>query len=184
MTDQIQAPTGLNRRTLVKAAAWSAPALSVAVASPAMAASVVTELDVVIDQANCTLAGLATSPRFVIRAVNGEIPAGTVFELTPGAGLSVGVNLDLNGLGADFQVLNNGDTITLLLDEAIPQGGSLDVPFLTNTIQVGVNRNARLSLVSLPAGYEDSNSGNNTIRLSWTGIRVAFVSLFSCSHSR
>lgn len=184
MVDHVKTPSGLNRRTLVKTAAWSAPALSVAVASPAMAASPVAELDVQINQRNCQIAGLRAAPFFTIDAVNGDIPAGTVFELVAGNGLSVGADLDLSGLGVDFNVLTSGDTVTLVLEQAIPQGGSREVRFLKSTVQAGVNANARLSLVSLPAGYQDSDSGNDTLRLSWSGITVLGLSLFSCSSSR
>lgn len=184
MADHIQAPSGVNRRTLVKTAAWSAPALSVAVASPAMAASAIAELDVEISHTNCQLAGLRTPPRFDIKAVNGDIPAGTVFELSLGSGLSVGADLDLSGVEVDFEVLVSGNTVTLVLEEAIPQGGSLQVPFLKSTVQVGVNSNARLTLVSLPSGYQDSAPANDTLRLSWSGITLLGVSLFSCSSNR
>lgn len=87
---------GPSRRQIAKGAAWAVPAVTVAAAAPALAASpnpVCTGTDITLGVANCRLVGLV-SPEATFTITAGpdcRIPAGTPVSLTGGALASIGV---------------------------------------------------------------------------------------------
>jgi hypothetical protein len=150
----------LSRRTLAKTAAWSVPVVAVAMATPAAAASNAT-VDIVVSKSCATVGLLGTFPEFTISAAAGNIPAGTTFTL---AGPSL-ANVSLTSTAATVGVLV-GTNRTITIGAATP---SATVKF-TAALGAFVATNFTLSLASLPAGYTESNAGNNSATARLTGL--------------
>ncbi len=176
----------IDRRTIVKGAAWSTPVLAAAMATPAFAATPdPTVIDLEISRQRCTVVGLIDRPYFGVRnAGNVAIPAGTTLRLTSGNGFGFDLSLPLlsDSPGFDIAILENNEGAEFTLTEPLARGASTRVNFLPfRTLDIGLNRNATLELVSLPEGYVDENESNNSTRMSWSGVNLLGVSVYSCS---
>ncbi|WP_437582537.1 hypothetical protein ACSAGD_09755 [Paramicrobacterium sp. CJ85] len=119
-----QKPAGLNRRTMVTAAAWSVPVIATAVATPAASASTTNE-NVSISSScyGINIMGFGQSfPQFHITAEGAPIEVGSTFILN-GGGLG---NLTFGGYG-DFLEINvlSGKSAQITVRKPIPAGESL-----------------------------------------------------------
>ncbi|NQX04633.1 hypothetical protein HQQ82_07440 [Rathayibacter sp. VKM Ac-2856] len=150
----------LSRRSLAKTAAWSVPVVAVAMATPAAAASNAT-VDIVVSRTCRTLTLGNAVPRFTVSAVSGDIPAGTTFTLTSPRLADVGVS----ATGATVGVLVN-NTITFTIATATPSA----IIDITGVLGVFALAEFRLSLASVPAGYTETNAGNNSSAANLTGV--------------
>ena len=86
MEKEIETPadSGLSRRSVINAAAWSATILALSVAAPLAAATNVPEWDLGIEVLNCspiTAALGGDGVGFRVRAVSGDVPQGTVLNI-------------------------------------------------------------------------------------------------------
>ncbi len=95
-----EAPQGTSRRTVMMAAAWAAPVVALAAAAPMAAASVdppaATNTQITIDQNNAVGEwGLVQVKGRTVEGgfpVDGALPAGTYFTLTPSAGATITIS--------------------------------------------------------------------------------------------
>ena len=114
------------RRTIVKSAAWSLPAVAAAVATPLATASIPTADQNVIISSSCVgfnILGIGQSfPQFTITAVGAPIKAGSTFTLS-GQGFANLTFADTTGLGF-FNFFGNGTGATFTLSRDIPAGES------------------------------------------------------------
>lgn len=171
----------VNRRTVTTAAAWTVPAVAVAVAAPAHAASPVTPAwDVTVtgfatNGADVSLLGgglvntvlnflgiSAATFGYTITASAGVVPAGTAFTLTTG-GLVNASLLDNQLIGLTVVGISN-QTVTITLDADLPTGSSVTVNLLGNALlNVGVLSTSTLTLAgndSPAPGVEGKDSAS------------------------
>ncbi|MCJ1702983.1 MULTISPECIES: hypothetical protein [unclassified Rathayibacter] len=153
----------LSRRSLAKTAAWSVPVVAVAIATPAAAASNAT-VDIVVSRACRTLTLGGSVPRFTVSAVTGNIPAGTTFTLSSPRL----ANVSVSAAGATVGVLVN-NTITFTIATATPSA----IIDITGVLGVFAVAEFRLSLASVPAGFTETNTGNNTAAANLTGLSAS-----------
>lgn len=113
-------PSGVSRRTVVKGAAWTVPAVAVASAVPAQAASP-TGNNLAVSVSDCSLVTIRVggeNPGFTYTVTEGTIPAGTQITITSGGTVALsagnfvfdGLQLNLLGLGngvATFETLQD-----------------------------------------------------------------------------
>ncbi|AZZ52708.1 hypothetical protein [Rathayibacter festucae] len=154
----------ISRRNLAKTAAWSVPVVAVAIATPAAAASNAT-VDIVVSRTCRTLTLGNAVPRFTVSAVTGDIPVGTTFTLSSPRLANVGVSAS----GASVGVLVN-NTVTFTITTATPSA----IIDITGVLGVFALAEFRLSLASVPAGYTETNTGNNTAAANLTGAAAVF----------
>jgi len=116
------APSHVSRRLIVKGAAWSVPAVAVASAVPAFAAS--TDQNLRVTATNCSLVTLRIlsnqMPGFTYEVTEGTVPAGTQIQITSGgvATLSSGNfqfdgGLELLGIGSNVATFETQQDYTL-----------------------------------------------------------------------
>ncbi|MDQ0644585.1 hypothetical protein [Microbacterium murale] len=178
---------GFSRRTVVKGAAWSVPVIAAAVATPLAAASVTPtwngtvtgncagdyDISVLTGIVGAGLVGVVQTAlgvlglepnatrEFTITATTGDIPAGTVYELTdPNALLTVGGLESVIGAGVAGIASTTGGFV-LTLAAPIPQGTSVTVDVYRALVNVGV-----LSSFTLTQTTADAVPGDNTSTLS------------------
>jgi hypothetical protein len=137
-------------------------------ATPAAAASNAT-VDIVVSRACRTLTVGGVVPRFTVSAATGDIPAGTTFTLTSPRLANVGVS----ATGATVGVLVN-NTITFTIATATPSA----IIDITGVLGLFAAAEFRLSLASVPAGYTETNTGNNTAATNLTGLSAFPVTGF------
>lgn len=184
MTEELEnAQGGVQRRTVVKGAAWSVPVVAAAVSVPMTAAT--PTFDVNVASVRCNLAGLTNPPYFTIQAQTGTIPAGSVFELKVDQGL-LGVGIFNNSPQAGFSWVDIGlfdgvRTYQITTDRDITPSTPLDVRYLPSSgVGAFINSVATLDYVSSPSGVE-GGPGSNGQRQSVSYAQVFGVYLFSCS---
>ncbi|MFE6995708.1 hypothetical protein ACFVAE_07095 [Microbacterium sp. NPDC057659] len=177
---------GIDRRTIVKGAAWSLPVVAVAVATPFASASAAPfnatvtgncsgnyDLSVLTSIVGPALVGtvqtalglLGFQPnatrRFTVTATSGTIPAGTSYTLTdPNALLTVSGLQNVIGAGVASVVSTTGGfVITTSAD--IAQGGSFTVDVYRALVNVGA-----LSSFTLTQNVSDSDNADNSDTVS------------------
>ncbi|MHA7125198.1 hypothetical protein ACRTEC_02220 [Janibacter indicus] len=132
---------GPSRRQIAKGAAWAVPAVTVAAAAPALAASpnpVCTGNDITLGVVNCNLIGLLSpEASFTITAgPDCSIPAGTPVSLTGGALAAIGLaelvelNVDVLSFGSDIS--------TATLENEIPAGQTVPVRVFPAGLNINV----------------------------------------------
>lgn len=191
MTDEMNvADRQVARRTVVKGAAWSVPAIAAAVAMPlAAAATNVTTFDVRVQREKCTLAGIglgdAQKPNFTIYADAGVVPAGSVFELVVANGLvNLGLFQDDPNAGYDFidlGLIGGRRSYRITTTRDIDSTTPLRVDYLPDAFAaVFAGSNAQLSYISSPSGTE-AGPGKNVDTMSVSGINLLGLRVYSCS---
>lgn len=191
MTDEMNvAGRQVARRTVVKGAAWSVPAIAAAVAMPlAAAATNVTTFDVRVQREKCTLVGAsitnAQKPNFTIYADAGVIPAGSVFNLTVATGLlNLALFQDDPNAGydiLDLGLIGGGKTYQITTTRAIDASTPLRVDYLPDAfIAAFAGSNASLTYVSSPSGTE-AGPGKNADTMSVSGLNILGIRVYSCS---
>lgn len=180
------APRSIDRRTIVKGAAWSVPAIAAAVAMPMAAASETATFDVRVQRERCTFIGVrGQKPNFTIYADAGTIPTGSVFELKVSNGLfNLGLFQDDPNAGyavLDLGLIGQNRTYQITTTRDITSGTPLTVDYLPDALLgVFAGQNASLSYVSSPSGTE-SGPGKNADTMSVSGVEALFVVVYSCS---
>lgn len=131
---------GPSRRSIAKGAAWAVPAVSVAAAAPALAASTTacTGTDITLGVENCSLVSLLSPEAYftITAGADCSIPAGTPVSLTGGALASVGLAalVDLN-----VGVLTFGSDIgSATLTEEVPAGQTVVVRVFPAGLNINV----------------------------------------------
>jgi hypothetical protein len=129
----------IERRRVVKGAAWAAPVVAAAVAAPRAAASQ-GFWDVGVT-GTCTtgLLGILGQPqlKFTITAVQGTVPAGTSFTLTSNSLITVSALLASPGSLVTISVLS-GSSALVTLNSPLVQGSSVTLDLLGQLITVGL----------------------------------------------
>ncbi|HWU32483.1 MAG TPA: hypothetical protein VN108_06395 [Marmoricola sp.] len=168
--------SGIQRRTLVKGAAWSLPVIALATAVPAHAASIVTaKYDVGISVANCNALQIGGAPQFVIQNFGPEsVPAGKQVRITfsglPGISLN---DFALSGFAGS--AILAGSTLTATLPELAPGGKATITP---GGALVGVQAATFMSAQLLD--NKDSNSANDAIAYGYFGVQILGGGLGFC----
>lgn len=148
-------PSGTSRRTVLRTAAWTAPAITVAATVPAFAGSPGTDLGNFSLNGSCGVLG-AISPGFTLTAGADEaIPAGTIISIVNTGVVSLTAVPIVNTSGTtnmpglvNVDVLANG-SFTVTLAQALPAGATLRIGWLL-AVNVLAAKNAS---VTLPTGY-------------------------------
>jgi hypothetical protein len=152
----IDAEKGLDRRTVMKGAAWSVPVIALAVATPAHAASIV-DVGAFALRGTCGTLGLL-GPGFTLQAgPTTPLPVGTTVIITGNGVANIGV-FSVTGGTATVNVLSNTSR-QITLTAALPAGAT--IAFRTTlSISVAFQLNA---VATLPTGYSGTGaktSGN------------------------
>lgn len=129
----------VERRMVVKGAAWAAPVVAAAVAAPRAAASQ-GFWDVGVTGACTTgLLGILGQPqlKFTITAVQGTVPAGTGFTLTSNSLITVSALLASPGSLLSISVLS-GTSALITLNSPLVQGSSVTLDLMGQLITVGL----------------------------------------------
>ncbi|MEA9987082.1 MULTISPECIES: hypothetical protein [Subtercola] len=150
-TSAVEKDTLVNRRSLVKAAAWSVPVISLAIASPAMAASGNTEVGAFHLDGTCGVLGVL-GPGFTLTAGSAPLPIGTVVTITGSGIANIGVFTPAPVI-ASVAVLS-GTSRQITLTAALPAGATLALR-TTLSISVAFALNAS---AALPSGYIGTGS--------------------------
>lgn len=159
MTPPTAEPT-LTRRTVVKGAAWAAPAIALAIAAPAASASTV---DIGAFTLNGTCGILGTlGPGFTLTAGSAPIPAGTTISITGSGVANIGV-FSVTGGTATVSVLS-GTSRLVTLTADLPAGQTME---LRTTLSISVAFTLS-GTVTLPTDYvgtgsKPSGSVNSTL---------------------
>ncbi|OJU40410.1 MAG: hypothetical protein BGN97_11245 [Microbacterium sp. 69-10] len=189
--ENTKAPRQIERRTILKGAAWSAPVIAAAVAAPAYAASGQT-FDVRVQRESCVLASVTVNkkPYFNIYADSGTIPAGSVFQLTVTNGL-VNLGLFQSDPNAGYNVVDLGilsgkRVYQITTAQDITPTTPMRVDYLPDSFaSVFAGQNAQLTYVSSPSGTE-SGPGRNSDTMSVSGVALTIpflgtIRAYSCS---
>ncbi|WP_309080396.1 hypothetical protein [Zhihengliuella sp.] len=187
MSNEEFTTSGLSRRSVTKAAAWSMPVIAAAVAAPMASASPATTFDVTV--AGSCVGGITIpltditafgDPTFTITATTGAIPAGTIFNLSTGSLLSLGVISSSDLLTASL--LDDG-SIQLVTTGEIAEGSSVtvSVPVSDAAINADLLGNYTLSYVSAPAGFTEAGPGANSDSVSNTQATVLGQTVSICA---
>ena len=183
---------GINRRKIVKGAAWSLPVIATAIAAPSAAASTTPAWDARVS-GTCSgqfkAAGLASNilnaltgalgltaatRSFTITAQEGTIPAGTQFQLNHGGLL----NLNLLGWSAlGLTLLSSGPVATLALVNPLPLGQSITIDLLVGLADVRVASNMSLSLAGADNPSSASPGANSASIRTTLGTTVRVLGL-------
>mgnify|MGYP001030763765 CR=1 FL=1 len=160
---------GVERRTVLKGAAWSVPVIAVAAATPFAAAATGAPEQVNGFQVDgsCGLGNLGLlGPGFTVTAGTSPIPQGTQIIIDSASVISA----DLIGLGAneslaDVTILNGNAIVTL--SSELPATETLEIKWLLSvTLDLGtVGTTATLNL---PSGYTAGSGTKSTGTLSQT----------------
>ncbi|AZS37430.1 hypothetical protein CVS47_02066 [Microbacterium lemovicicum] len=135
----------LSRRTLVKGAAWAAPAIALAVAAPAASASTV-DVGPFTLRGNCGTLGLI-GPGFLLQAGTAPLPVGTTVLISGSGVANIGV-FSVSGGTATVSVLS-GTSRQITLTSEVPAGAT--IAFRTTlSISVAFQLNG---VATLPSGY-------------------------------
>ncbi|MCS5713755.1 hypothetical protein NVV95_04215 [Herbiconiux sp. CPCC 205716] len=142
----IDAEKGLDRRTVMKGAAWSVPVIALAVATPAHAASIV-DVGAYALRGTCGTLGVL-GPGFTLQAgPTTPLPVGTTVVISGSGVANIGV-FSVSGGTASVAVLS-GTSRQITLTSALPAGAT--IAFRTTlSISVAFQLNA---VSTLPAGY-------------------------------
>lgn len=136
----------VQRRTIVRGAAWSIPVIAAAVASPAALAST-NVVDGFRVDGTCGLLG-TLGPGFTVAAGSAPIPVGTQIVLQSTSVLTVNL-VSLSGQGlADVELLSS-NRLGITLTQAIPAAGQLNIRWLLS-VTVLTTTTATLTL---PGGH-------------------------------
>ena len=142
----IDAEKGLDRRTVMKGAAWSVPVIALAVATPAHAASIV-DVGAFALRGTCGTLGLL-GPGFTLQAgPTTPLPVGTTVTITGSGVANIGV-FSVSGGTATVNVLS-GTSRQITLTAALPAGATIAIR-TTLSISVAFQLNA---VATLPTGY-------------------------------
>lgn len=147
--------SGPSRRSIAKGAAWAVPAVSVAAAAPALAASPTLcapgESTLTVSVVNCRVLGLLSAPYFTITN-NGEctVPAGTAITLT-GSGLVSAVVQGLDDI--NVAVLYDGTSSTGTLEQPLESGATIQVNVFSG-LDVTVLGDYTLTIDGASAGFD------------------------------
>ena len=137
----------IERRTVLKGAAWSVPVIAVAAATPLAAASTATAVNGFQVNGVCGLLG-AVAPGFNIAAGSSPLPVGTQITITTG-----GVNVSLIGLGAQSGLatvaVGGTGTQIITLTQALPANTTLSARWLLNVSALSTVS----ATLSLPTGF-------------------------------
>jgi hypothetical protein len=129
----------VERRRVVKGAAWAAPVIAAAVAAPRAAASQ-GFWDVGVS-GTCTtgLLGILGQPqlKFTITAVQGTVPAGTSFTLTSNSLLTISALAASPGSLLTISLLS-GSSALLTLNAPLVQGSSVTLDLMGQLLTVGL----------------------------------------------
>ncbi|MDO9396872.1 MAG: hypothetical protein Q7T71_10035 [Herbiconiux sp.] len=137
---------GLDRRTVMKGAAWSLPVVALAVATPSAAASD-TDIGAYSLDGSCGVLGLI-GPGFELTAsATAAIPAGTIITITGSGVANIGV-FSVTGGTATVNVLSSTSR-SIVLTADLPAGATLAAR-TTLSITVAFSLNAA---ATLPTGY-------------------------------
>jgi hypothetical protein len=137
----------LERRTIMKGAAWSIPVIALAVATPAAAASGDTDLGAYHINGTCGVLGVL-GPGFTLTAGPTEpLPVGTTVTITGSGVANIGV-FSVTGGTANVNVLSNTSR-QITLTSAVPAGATIAFRS-TLSISVAFTFNA---VTATPAGY-------------------------------
>ncbi|GAA3701370.1 hypothetical protein GCM10022377_13680 [Zhihengliuella alba] len=177
MSNEEITTSGLSRRSVTKAAAWSMPVIAAAVAAPMASASPATTFDVAISGScvgGITVAGINAfgDPTFTITAASGVIPAGTIFNLSTGSLLSLGVISSSDLLAASL--LDDG-SIQLVTTADIATSVPVSIPVSDGVINADLLGNYTLSYVSAPAGFTESGPGANSDSVNNTRVGLPLL---------
>lgn len=147
----IDAEKGLDRRTVMKGAAWSVPVIALAVATPAHAASIV-DVGAFALRGSCGTLGVL-GPGFTLQAgPTTPLPVGTTVTITGSGVANIGV-FSVSGGTAAVSVLSNTSR-QITLTAALPAGAT--IAFRTTlSISVAFQLNA---VATLPTGYSGSGA--------------------------
>ncbi|MFS0732415.1 hypothetical protein ABC304_10475 [Microbacterium sp. 1P10UB] len=136
----------LSRRTLVKGAAWAAPAIALAVAAPAASASTV-DVGAFALRGSCGTLGVL-GPGFTLQAgPTTPLPAGTTVLVSGSGVANIGV-FTVSGGTANVAVLS-GTSRLITLTSDVPAGATISFR-TTLSITVAFQLNA---VATLPTGY-------------------------------
>ncbi|MFB2599477.1 hypothetical protein ACEXQE_16920 [Herbiconiux sp. P17] len=137
----------LERRTIMKGAAWSIPVIALAVATPAAAASGDTDLGAYHINGSCGILGVL-GPGFTLTAGPSEpLPVGTTVTIVGSGVANIGA-FSVTGGTANVAILS-GTSRQITLTSAVPAGAT--IAFRTTlSISVAFTLNAT---TSLPSGY-------------------------------
>jgi hypothetical protein len=149
-TTSIDARTGLDRRTVMKGAAWSIPVIALAVATPAYAASIV-------DVGAFTLRGTCSPPStsgsgFWLTSAIQPLPAGTTVTITGTGVADIGV-FSVSGGTASTAVLSPTSR-QITLTSALPVASAM--AFRT-TLSTSVSFQLD-AVATLPSGYSGTGA--------------------------
>ncbi|MBF4572902.1 hypothetical protein ITJ64_10275 [Herbiconiux sp. VKM Ac-1786] len=147
----IDAEKGLDRRTVMKGAAWSVPVIALAVATPAHAASIV-DVGAFALRGTCGTLGLL-GPGFTLQAgPTTPLPVGTTVTITGSGVANIGV-FSVTGGTATVNVLS-GTSRQITLTAALPAGATIAFS-TTLSISVAFQLNA---VATLPTGYSGTGA--------------------------
>lgn len=157
MTELHDTPTnaGPSRRNVAKVTAWTVPAVAVAVATPAAAASPVPTYDLVVNGV-CPLVAIpfiTPAAHFTVTSNGAATPAGRTLTLTYSSLLSVG-SQPFTGSGVQFLSIAGTRSVTATLP-AIAHNGSV-------TIGLGSSFVTVLGTYSATVNGIDANTSNNS----------------------
>ncbi|MCH6469383.1 hypothetical protein [Sinomonas terrae] len=134
-----EAPPEVERRQVVKSAAWAAPVIAAAVAAPMAAASQAFWDVGITGRCSTGLLGILGQSRldFTITAVQGTVPAGTSFTLTSSSLLDVSA-LAASPNGLVSISLLSGSSVILTLTAPLAQGSTVTIDLLGQFVTVGL----------------------------------------------
>lgn len=139
------APAGISRRTIATAAAWSVPAIALAVATPAAAASTI-NVGAYSLNGTCGILGVI-GPGFTLKAGTTALPVGTTIVITGTGVANIGVFSVTGGLASVAIISARSRTITL----TAPLAANATIAFRTTlSISVAFTLSAA---ASVPTGY-------------------------------
>jgi hypothetical protein len=151
ITSRFDAEKGLDRRTVMKGAAWSVPVIALAVATPAHAASIIDVGAYRLD-GDCGILAVI-GPGFTLQAsATAPLPVGTTVTITSSGIASIGV-VSIDGGTASVNVLSPTSQ-TFTLTAPLPAGATIAFRTLLS-INVAFTLNA---VSTLPGTYEGSGA--------------------------
>ncbi|MDF2442922.1 MAG: hypothetical protein JWR01_1125 [Subtercola sp.] len=141
----------IQRRTIVKTAAWSVPAIALAVGVPAHAASGDIEVGAFQLNGSCGTLGLL-GPGFTLQAGSAALPVGTSITITGSGIANIGV-FSITGGTANVNVLS-GTSRQITLTAEVPAGATIAG---RSTLSIGVAFTLN-AIATLPSGYVGTGS--------------------------
>ncbi|WP_382308444.1 hypothetical protein [Herbiconiux sp. UC225_62] len=137
---------GVDRRALLRGAAWSVPVVALAVATPAAAASDI-EVGAYSLNGACGTPGVL-GPGFILTAGPGGIPVGTTILVTGSGVANIGV-FSVSGSGTASVAVLSGTSRLITITGAVPGGATIAFRTTLST-SVAFTLNAA---TTLPADY-------------------------------